>query len=87
MKKVIKKIFIVIIFLVILGTVFFLIDKNQMMKGKKPIFCYDNSGGSGFIYYGLGYVFEGSYEGPDRRTRKCKSSYFNWMDITRNVRF
>ena len=58
MKSVIKIIFIVIAFIIILGVIFFLIDYNRVKNNEKPIFCIleqeVNDGGTK-IYLGLGY--------------------------------
>ena len=56
MKKFIKISGIIVVILIILGLIFCFIDNSRIRKGKEPLFCYDASGGSAILYYGLGYT-------------------------------
>lgn len=62
MKKGIKILIIIIAVILILGITFCCIDSSRISKGEKPIFCYDASGGSIILYYGLGYTIHGAYD-------------------------
>ena len=62
MKKGIKILIIVIAAILVLGITFCCIDNNRIKKGKRPIFCYDASGGSVIYYIGLGYTIHGAYD-------------------------
>ena len=60
MRKGLKKFFIIIGIIVVLGVVFFVVDYNRVQKQEKPIFCIQNPAGimndGGTIeYFGLGY--------------------------------
>jgi len=58
MKKVAKIVGIIFLMLVILGIIFYTVDKNRAREGQKPIFCIRTSiykDGGTKIYYGLGY--------------------------------
>jgi len=62
MKKRIKILIIVIAIILVLGITFCAIDTSKIGKGESPIFCYDASGGSIILYYGLGYTIYGAYD-------------------------
>ena len=62
MKKGIKILIVVIIVILVLGIIFCCIDSSKIKKGEKPIFCYDLSGGSIILYFGLGYTIHGVYD-------------------------
>lgn len=58
MKKVAKIVGIILIVLVILGIVFYIVDKNRAREGQKPIFCIPIGAyldGGTTEYIGLGY--------------------------------
>lgn len=60
MKNVVKVILIILIGLIVVGTIFFLIDYNRVQKEERPIFCISNPAGiytdGGTVeYFGLGY--------------------------------
>lgn len=62
MKKWIKILIIEIVVILVLAITFCCIDSSKIKKGEKPIFCYNLSGGSGILYFGLGYTIEGAYD-------------------------
>ena len=62
MKKGIKILIIVIVAFVVLSITFCCIDTCKIKNGERPIFCYDASGGSIILYYGLGYTINGAYD-------------------------
>ena len=62
MKKEIKILIVVMVIILILGITFCCIDNSRIKKDKRPIFCYDASGGSIILYYGLGYTIHGAYD-------------------------
>lgn len=62
MKKWIKILIIALAAILVLGITFCCIDSSRVIKGEKPIFCYDLSGGSNIFYIGLGYTIEGAYD-------------------------
>ena len=62
MKKGIKILIIVIAAILVLGITFGCIDSSKIREGEEPIFCYNLSGGSGILYFGLGYTIEGTYD-------------------------
>lgn len=62
MKKFIKILTIIIAAIILLGLMFCFIDTNRVSKRKEPIFCYDASGGSVILYFGLGYTIYGAYD-------------------------
>ena len=58
MKKVTKIVGIILVVLVILGIIFYMVDKNRAREGQKPIFCIPigaYSDGGTVEYIGLGY--------------------------------
>lgn len=62
MKKWMKILIIVIAAFIALGITFCCVDTSKIRKGERPIFCYDASGGSIILYYGLGYTIHGAYD-------------------------
>lgn len=88
MKSVIKIIFIVIAFIIILGVIFFLIDYNRVKDNEKPIFCIleqeVNDGGTK-IYLGLGYkvIDFNTLSGFDKM--KIGSYFMNYEDFTDEI--
>jgi len=66
------KIFVIIVLIitVFLGVTFCFVDKNRISKGERPIFCYDASGGSVILYYGLGYTIFGAADGGGLKNAK-----------------
>ena len=62
MKKILKILIIILLLTIILGSTFCFIDTTRVSKGQAPIFCYDASGGSVILYWGLGYTISGAYD-------------------------
>lgn len=62
MKKWMKILIIVIAAILVLGIIFCCIDNSRITKGEEPIFCYNLSGGSNILYFGLGYTIHGAYD-------------------------
>ena len=80
MKKAIKILIIVIAFILVLGITFCCIDSNRIKKGEEPIFCYNLSGGSSILYFGLGYTIEGAYdEIPGGLENSKVDTWIGWL--------
>ena len=80
MKKGIKILIIVIAAILVLGITFCCIDSSTIKKGEKPIFCYDLSGGSNILYFGLGYTIEGAYDDIPGGLENAKvDTWIGWL--------
>ena len=80
MKKVIKILIIAIAVILILGITFCCIDSSRIRKGEEPIFSYNLSGGSGILYFGLGYTIEGTYdEIPGGLENSKVDTWIGWL--------
>ena len=58
MKKIFKILFVLVGIVIILGTIFFVIDYNRVRKLENPMFCFNNityRDGGTKEYLGLGY--------------------------------
>ena len=80
MKKWMKILIIVVAIILVLGIIFCCIDNSRIKKGKRPIFCYDASGGSIILYYGLGYTINGAYDDIPGGLENAKIyTWIGWM--------
>lgn len=77
MKKIIKISSMIVVTLIVLGLIFCFIDYNRIRNGKKPLFCYDASGGSAILYYGLGYTISGAWDDIPGGLKHCK--IYSWI--------
>ncbi len=78
MKKAISILYLILVLLILLGIVFYFIDINRTLNNKKPVFCYDASGGSGIVYIGLGYVIRGAYDDIPGGLANAKGHTWIW---------
>ena len=83
MRRVIKLSSTVIAIIIVLGGIFYLVDNNKVLNGEKPVFCYDASGGSIILYFGLGYVIHGAYDDVPGGLENAK--IYTWIDWLQNT--
>lgn len=90
MKKYVKILGIILVIIIVIGLIFCFIDNARIRKGKVPVFCYDDSGGSIILYYGLGYTIYGAYDDNPGGLKYCKIyTWIGWIKeiIKREVNF
>lgn len=83
MKKYIKILGIILVIIVVLGLIFCFIDNARIRNGKVPIFCYNDSGGSVILYYGLGYTICGAYDDIPGGLKYCK--IYTWIGWIKEI--
>ena len=80
MEKGMKILIIVIAAILVLGITFCCIDSSRISKGEEPIFCYNLSGGSNILYFGLGYTIEGVYDEVPGGLENAKvDTWIGWL--------
>ena len=84
MKKATKILIIVIVAILVISIAFCCVDSSRISKGEEPIFCYDLSGGSSILYFGLGYTIYGAYDDVPGGLENSKvDTWIGW--ITNNI--
>lgn len=83
MKKYIKILGIILVIIIVLGLIFCFIDNARIRKGKVPIFCYNDSGGSVIRYHGLGYTISGAYDDIPGGLKYCK--IYTWIGWIKEI--
>ena len=80
MKKTLKIFLSIIIVLILISTIFGIIDRNRTKQGKEPIFCINQSGGSTILYIGPGYVIDGAWDDNPGGLENTKiSTWIGWF--------